>query len=321
MDANDWFLARCAEHPDGICYYLQDAETADSLRFLFQGISEIELEHERQHAEKYSRYNTLGHSPNYEFVAHPLKISRPASGRSVERFQALEMEPSFVQSVATINFDGVEKLAEGHWAANGRFIVNSNFLREMERIRLAWGALPKSSRPLFPMNIRSLRTLGGSPSNRFISQFQSFARRWRIQQILMWHLVDLDPVFLVPKKDLHVMYKSLRASPELPTAFSLSSVAPHSRGKIYRDHRARSEADGIYDHNYIQTYIAFMRIHHWQRVLDLRYPTLERPRDFVTRRNFLIAELCGLSGDRIKKLMNRMAQFRAGSLSTLKGMR
>ncbi len=318
-DATDWFSARCAEHPDGICYYLQDPDTADRLRFLYKGITESDLQHERDHAEKFATKITLGHSSSWEYVAHPLKIIPYTNRDRSEEFERLEWTNEDIQK-AKRGEDLATKLSEGHLAASGRFIVNQDFLNEMNSLRDAWTELPANTRPLFPLAVRGLRAFA-TPPESFVRQFQTFASKWRVQEVLMWHLAILDPVALAPEEDRNAIYESLQANSELPTAFSLSSVAPHSRGRIYRNHRARSEADGIDDHNHVQTYINFLRIHHWKRVLDFRYPTLKRPSDFISRRNSLIASFCHLSEEQIKRLSNKMSQMRRGTSRSLKGTR
>lgn len=80
-------------------------------------------------------------------------------------------------------------------------------------------------------------------------------------------------------------------------------------------------ASGIDDIDRWETYGRLLQIDHWDRVLTTRYSDRRRPRNHITRVNYILADHLDLDGERIAKLRKLQRALKLGRRQSLRGWR
>jgi hypothetical protein len=215
-------------------------------------------------------------------------------------------------------------------SAAGRLLCNPEFLKEREKLRTMWAAVPEDEQLPLPMR-PSVRVAGQptltarwEPSGQtaeFIDSFENFCNKWEISGCETWDLpIPRGPFW----PDLRLLNPagSCQAAMRFETPWHFAALDSDGLGEMAMEQlRAEQQRHGMNDQSSWWSYAQLFRLGFWESVLRRRYTDRRRPRDFVRQTESLLADLLEVSLERIEKFRKLHNALRSGRLRSLAGVR
>ena len=300
------------QRPDGVLFSLPPSEVDGALR-LFRWDAKCELA-ERELAALCDRHRAIG-VVDEGFVDYPW-LRPPLPMPQVDLLESMDLNwPQEVMDAVCNLKEPTNSLNARMRSSLGRLISMPRFGTEADALRVAWLQLPDQSRPPLPIR-RSARSSklpvkmewsSADPSELrdFVSEFDHFCDGWQIAGMATWHLPIPSELNLVPGLGSQTGETRGALGFRVPLHFPLQAEDGVG-SQVLETHQRLATEVGIEDLGSWQSYATMFEIHHWEYVLRHRYCREIQKRAFVQNVEFFLAELLGISRERVRVLRTRL---------------
>ncbi len=209
-------------------------------------------------------------------------------------------------------------------ASLGRLMVHARFRLAADQLRRQWWELSNRLRPPLPLHRPAqlpvaIRRAVETPTYRkasvevaeFWQAFDAFLDKWELTGMATWEL----PMPCGPLDNLALPVSTVAGAYNFVSRYPwhYPLLDSDDAGETMMDsHRQRAKLYGVKDGMHWESYAHMASILHWESVLGKRYPKSQRVHKFVGSLIQLLADMIGLSTERVEKLRKDARALQSG---------